>query len=268
MYHFVNIPVLNLYEKSDNRSPVVSQIIYGSRVPILEESGNFAKIAAPDLYEGWVEKSWLFEGEASRFSENPIFASVIHNAVHVYSEPSVKKQKPLLTLPFETSFEVISQPDDEDFRWLEIRLVDGSNAWIARANVRLGHFQLSLKEMVQLSTQFIGLPYTWGGTSSFGFDCSGFSQMLFRQIGVMLPRDAKEQVLDDNFVDITLKEIKAGDLIFFGLDSQTITHLGLCLGNGAMIHATAHRVPVLQITELRDSSLTERYPYRTARRLK
>lgn len=268
MYHYVNSSVLNLFEKPDNKSQVVSQALYGARVPILETFGDYAKIATADLYQGWVEKKDLYEGNTPRFTEDSVVATVIHNAVHLYEEPTVKKQKPLLTLPFEIHLEVVAQPEDEDFRWLQVKLIDGTLAWIARANVRLGYYELDMQEVLQLSKQFLGLPYTWGGISSFGYDCSGYIQMLFRQMGVALPRDAKDQFQDENFSAIGMDEIAAGDVIFFGESQENITHLGLCLGKNHMIHATARTAPILQVTRLNNAALAERYHYRAVRRLK
>jgi len=51
----------------------------------------------------------------------------------------------------------------------------------------------TIPELIALSQRFLGLPYTWGGTSSFGYDCSGFTQMLCRRGGVLIPRDADVQ---------------------------------------------------------------------------
>jgi hypothetical protein len=50
-----------------------------------------------------------------------------------------------------------------------------------------------LEETLAFSKNFIGLPYTWGGTSSYGVDCSGFVQMLFKEMGVLLPRNSRDQ---------------------------------------------------------------------------
>ncbi|MCP5492677.1 MAG: C40 family peptidase [Chlamydiales bacterium] len=93
--------------------------------------------------------------------------------------------------------------------------------------------------MPQFSQKFLGLLYIWGGRSSFGYDCSGFVQMLYSQIGIKLQRDAKQQILDSRLQSIKIDELKLGDLIFFGKSDQRIMHVGMYIGNEQFIHATA-----------------------------
>ncbi|MCH9717001.1 MAG: C40 family peptidase, partial [Gammaproteobacteria bacterium] len=57
-------------------------------------------------------------------------------------------------------------------------------------------------EMIFLSQKFLGCPYTWGGRSSFGFDCSGFVQMLYKEMGICLPRDSGPQAEDARLCEI------------------------------------------------------------------
>lgn len=103
--------------------------------------------------------------------------------------------------------------------------------------------------MVQFSHRFLGLPYTWGGTSSFGYDCSGFVQMLMRQRGYYIPRDADVQAAWSDFESVTVSDLRAGDLLFFG-NKDKITHTGMYIGNGKFIQATVHEHPVIQISSL------------------
>ena len=94
----------------------------------------------------------------------------------------------------------------------------------------------TLEETLAFSKKFIGLPYTWGGTSSYGFDCSAFVQMLLREMGLLLPRNACDQAQSPLLVPVLGEELQPGDLIFFG--ESRITHVGLYLG-GDELHFTA-----------------------------
>jgi Cell wall-associated hydrolases (invasion-associated proteins) len=69
---------------------------------------------------------------------------------------------------------------------------------------------------MELSKRFLELPYTWGGRSSFGYDCSGFVQMLYRQMGIFIPRDAIDQMHWEKFTPIPIEEAQLGDLYFLG----------------------------------------------------
>ena len=82
---------------------------------------------------------------------------------------------------------------DKGERWVPIELVTGEKAWIQRGDVDFTPRIKTLEETLAFSKKFIGLPYTWGGTSSYGFDCSGFVQMLFKEMGLLLPRNSRDQ---------------------------------------------------------------------------
>jgi cell wall-associated NlpC family hydrolase len=107
--------------------------------------------------------------------------------------------------------------------------------------------------MIELSKRFLGLPYTWGGTSSFGYDCSGFTQMLCRRRGVLMPRDAGPQAASAGMAKVAdIGGLQPGDLLYFGAAPEKIVHTGLYLGNGEFIHATTTNKPVVQISRVQD----------------
>ena len=87
-------------------------------------------------------------------------------------------------------------------------------------------------EVVNIARNYLGTPYVWGGTTPAGFDCSGFTQYVFRQVGVNLPRTSREQIHAGQRVNRA--DMRAGDLVFFG---NPIHHVGIYAGGGQMIHS-------------------------------
>lgn len=85
--------------------------------------------------------------------------------------------------------------------------------------------------------QFLGVPYLWGGKSTFGTDCSGFVQTAFRVLGISLPRDAYQQVEIGKTVHFANEAIP-GDLAFFANKEGKIIHVGICLENHEIVHAS------------------------------
>jgi hypothetical protein len=260
----VTAPVLNMYSQPGDDVDVVSQAIYGTNVGILERQDAWAKIQTSDGYTGWAPLSHLIRSERPYAASGRI-ANVESLFAHIYREPSVMKQRPLLTVPFETRLVMIA----EDEGWLNVRLPDNASGWIQRGDVTFDAKPATVNETILLARRFLGLPYTWGGTSSYGFDCSGFTQMLCRRRGVSIPRDARPQAEWSGVAAVAKEDLQPGDLVYFGKGEgadRKITHTGMYIGAGEFIHATAHERPVVQISRLDHPHWTE--VYICARRLK
>src|SRR4051812_37093679 len=108
-------------------------------------------------------------------------------------------------------------------------------AWVQRGDIAVDPKDISRDEMLSYVGRFSGIPYLWGGASAYGYDCSGFTQMLFRQTGVTMPRDAQPQAEWPGVKPIAVEELAPGDLLFFGPSDRKITHTGLYLGNDEFI---------------------------------
>jgi cell wall-associated NlpC family hydrolase len=83
--------------------------------------------------------------------------------------------------------------------------------------------------------KFLNSPYLWGGKTPFGIDCSGFTQTVYKINNIRLDRDANQQANQGTLV--SKKEIKSGDLAFFGETENSITHVGIMLNKKRIIHA-------------------------------
>jgi len=133
-----------------------------------------------------------------------------------------------------------------------VGLGSGRPGWVQAGDVTVHSAPLSTTEMLALSRRFLGLPYTWGGTSSYGYDCSGFMQMLERQHGVLMPRDAQPQAEWSGVKPISKDNLEPGDLLYFGSSEKHITHTGMYLGDGKFINATTYTTPMVRIDDLSD----------------
>lgn len=250
----VTVPVLNMFSRASEDADVVSQARYGMTVGVDKTEDGWARIRTlHDDYPGWARLDGLRRlDEGETYAEKGRVAFVDSLRAHLYRTPSVTRHAPLLTVPYETRLEVLEEPEMEDRRWIRVRLPDTREAWIQRGDVLFDPPALSVAGLVELSRRFLGLPYTWGGTTGFGFDCSGFTQMLVRRGGVLMPRDAQPQAAWEGMQKISREELQPGDLLFFGPNGQRINHTGFYLGNGEFIHSTTNTRPVLQISRLGD----------------
>lgn len=250
-------PVINMYKSATSDSEVTSQVLYGAGVLSIEKHGNWIDIRTADGYTGWVAAADVQAQNGRSYAPEGESVRVTGLSVNVYHEPDVTRHAPLLHLPWEAILEVVPSPDGHDARWLKVNLVDGQIAWVQRGDVGSGAGPLSIGETLQLARRFLGITYTWGGVSSFGFDCSGFTQMLVRQRGIEMPRDADLQAGWTGVASVDRKAIEPGDLLFFGSSPAAITHTGMYLGQGEFIHDTTHDHPGVQIGRLDDMPWTK-----------
>lgn len=251
----VVVAVANMYSSATENADVVSQAILGSNVVVLEKRHNWAKVRTNDQYTGWMPLRDLRKSNVP-YGESGHSIQVENLFANLYRETDVTEHQPVITAPFETHLEAIDDAPGNNQRWLEVLLPDGRMAWIQRSDVIRSPKPLTVEESIELAKRFLGLPYLWGGRSSFGYDCSGFTQMLVRSRGIIMPRDADLQAAWTGMQVIDREKLSAGDLLFFGSSPDKITHTAMYIGNGEFIHATTHSNPVIQISRLDDQPWT------------
>ena len=93
--------------------------------------------------------------------------------------------------------------------------------------------------IISLSMNYIGVPYVFGGTSPYGFDCSGYVQYVFANAGISIPRTADVQY--DFGTPISTTDLVSGDLVFFSTYTYGASHVGIYLGDNNFIHASSSR---------------------------
>jgi gamma-D-glutamyl-L-lysine dipeptidyl-peptidase len=250
----IAIPVANMFSAGNIDADVVSQAIYGTTVVVIEERLGWAKVRTPDQYTGWLRTGEVRQIALSEppYATSGKTAQVSGLTANLYREPDVTAHQPLLMIPFESHLEITAEGQGDDDGWLQVRLVDGRLAWVQRGDVDLAPRKLTIDQSIALGRRFLGTTYTWAGTSSLGFDCSGFTQMLVRSRGILMPRDADLQAVWSGVDSLDRKRLRPGDLLFFGSSADHITHTGMFLGHGQFIHDTPYGHPGVQISRLRD----------------
>ena len=249
-------PVANLFSAPREDADVVSQALIGARLLELEQKDGWARVKGEDDYAGWIHASALRAlGDQERypaFHESGKVVEVDALGANLYREPDVTKHAPVMTVPFGVRLERTRGKKDTS-RWLEIRLPDRRIAWIQAGDVRTELKPLGIPESLALAKRFLGINYTWGGTSTFGFDCSGFTQTIVRSRGVTMPRDARIQVSWPGLATVAERaQLQPGDLLFFGKDLAHVTHTGIYLEKGQFIHDTPRDRPCLQVSDLEE----------------
>ena len=142
-------------------------------------------------------------------------------------------------------------------KYLEVLLPSGETGYVRKKDTetfRTWAFsrEASAANIMDTATDFLGVPYLWGGTSIKGVDCSGFTRMVWFLNGVLLPRNASQQAMSGEKIPypgksgVEIQEgtirsyvaaLEPGDLLFFG-NGQKATHVGIYIGGGQFIHAS------------------------------
>lgn len=110
------------------------------------------------------------------------------------------------------------------------------------------------QELTRSALRFLGTPYVFGGTSTSGFDCSGYVQHVFAMLGIRLPRTADEQY---DVGKTVVGKPRPGDLVFFETYTYGASHVGIYLGNGRFVHASSSQG--VMVSKLSESYWASRY---------
>ncbi len=224
---FVNVDSANLYRKANFQSAIDSQILLWEKLELLQAGDQFSFVCCEDGYKGWVNnyqfcKRALIEKQLKMVTKN-------HNYIYErpdHSSPVIREVCAGSSIPFEQI----------DEHWVKTLLPDGKTGWLSqKAFLKINGDQR--KNLVRLTTQFIGVPYFWGGKSAKGLDCSGYVQMLHKLVGISLRRDSYMQFDDAEFVSENILAGNPGDLLFFAEEGNKITHVGIILKDKKIIHA-------------------------------
>lgn len=237
----VRVAVANLRREPRHGAEMVDQTIMGTPLKILKIQGGWAYIQTPHLYLGWMTLDSATPMDRSEFEAWSALPkariSAVESAVHEKQDPNSLK---LAGLSMNSQLALVGSRG----AWTEVQLPDGRLGFVPTSDlgqpVAFSEKAPEGWEIVKTATQFHGIPYLWGGNSSSGLDCSGFTQTVYAANGFQLPRDANMQVkLGDGIpIDSTFAEVLPGDLLFFGNSSDRITHVGISMGGGRFIHAS------------------------------
>jgi cell wall-associated NlpC family hydrolase len=93
--------------------------------------------------------------------------------------------------------------------------------------------------LISAANQVMGTKYVWGGTTTKGFDCSGFIGYVYKKIGVTLPRTTGGMIATGT--SVAKNNLKAGDLVFFNTSGKGVSHAGIYIGNGKFAHSSSSK---------------------------
>ncbi|NLY24038.1 MAG: SH3 domain-containing protein [Bacteroidales bacterium] len=240
--------VATLRSESRYGAELVSQALLGMPVKILEKNGGWRRVQTPDRYIGWINGSVtpLSKEALQHYLKLP---KVIITALSVRSyDDTGMEALPVSDLVAGDMLVVKSAKGV----FYQVHYPDGREAFVKRSDASKvtdwlkKNSWLTGESIVQTAKQLMGVPYLWGGTSTKGLDCSGFTKQVYFMHGILLARDASQQVLNGRLIDElgNFGDALPGDLVFFGSKAtddnpqERVVHVGIYLGDKRFIHAS------------------------------
>jgi gamma-D-glutamyl-L-lysine dipeptidyl-peptidase len=242
---------------------IETQALFGEPVRVLQTRGAWTQIAVPDQpspknrlgYPGWVPTRQLVPGVR--------FGALLSGETATVSAPTVwlRGAGRALQLSYGTRLPVVGVSGTR----VSVKTPAGAPASLPRSGVELFGPRSVIRppsgaELVATARRFLGVRYLWGGTSAFGFDCSGLVNLIYRAHGIVIPRDAAAQARAGGHV--SERALAPGDLVFFATDppSRAITHVAMYIGGQLMIESpdSAGAVHVIALSALAGEYVTAR----------
>jgi len=251
IYGVSNLSVINTRYAPNHAAEMATQATLGTPVKILKKEKGHYFVRTPDNYLSWTETRGIVTMTKTDFENWQVSKKLVYTDLFgfAYSETS-ETSSPISDLVAGNILQVLEEANG----FYKVSFPDKRVAFISTKRAQLyenwkNQSNPSADQLLKTARNFLGIPYLWGGTSVKGLDCSGFTKTSYLLHGIVLPRDASQQALVGDAVDIlekdtlniakALKNLLPGDHLFFAADKRTkrVTHTAIYIGNGEFIHA-------------------------------
>ena len=252
IYGIVDVSVGNIYHAPKYQSEMVCQLLLGHTVKILKEHHGWLFVQSEDRYLGWAQPAIITRVDSSELaaynSKRKLIVTSIFSTLR--SKPGDKGA----TISDAVMADLLS-PVGRTGASFEVQFPDGRIGYLPASDVEyqdhyIAKHKPTAEGVEKIAMKMVGFPYLWGGTSTKGVDCSGFTKTVFRMNDIRLPRDASQQVYVGKRVDPgpNFENLRKGDLLFFGTKAEDgkpakIVHVAIYLGGGYFIQS-ANRVQI------------------------
>jgi hypothetical protein len=203
-----------------HKSEMLSQILFGEKYIIIDQSGKWLKIESLfDNFKGWIDMDHLQHSESSDNAKG-----------YVLVKPLLCYKKDKTKIVLEPGCEIYN-PDFKNGKFTV-----GESTFITSPDFNES-FISTTDSLVDTAIKFINSPYIWGGRIPSGIDCSGLTQLVYKIHGITIARNSRNQAEAGETVSF-INESKPGDLVFFDNERGIISHVGMMISNGLIIHSS------------------------------
>lgn len=246
----VTISVANLRYTPANSAELASQALLGTPVKVLQEEEGWYLVQTPDNYIAWTQVAGISripKAELDRWKGSERLIYVADNGL-ITDRPE-SGSRPVSDIVMGS---IVESAGGEMVpkAFAGIILPDGRKGFVRRSDCRpfsewCATVAPDTAAVVRTALNLMGRPYLWGGTSIKGLDCSGFTKTIYLTCGLILSRDASQQVLQGTEIpaESVWRKLLPGDLLFFGNKAtaekaERATHVGMYIGNSEFIQSS------------------------------
>ena len=242
----INISVANLRSNPKHSAELATQATLGTPVKVFKKEEDWYYIQTPDKYLSWVDAGGIVLMDDNQAQKWKSTTKLIYTQTAGYSYQDAEVGQRVSDLVAGDILELKGETEE----FFEVQYPDGRKAFVNKEESEpyegwLEKLDPSQESLVATSKTLMGVPYLWGGTSTKGMDCSGFTKTIFFLNGMVIPRDASQQVHTGKAIDSVknFDKLQKGDLLFFGRKatdstSEKVVHVGMWIGNNEFIHAS------------------------------
>ena len=247
-YGVVTISVADARLGTSYGSEMGTQLLMGMPLEILQHQ-DWWQIKTPEGYVAWIEKSAFVRMDKETFNQWISAKKVIFTDDYGFACEAPDEYSPRVS---DLVFGNLLKWEGESKKYYYVSYPDGRKAYVSKKQAHLydqwvSSCRLTENNIVQTAFTLKGIPYMWGGTSTKGMDCSGFTKTVFLKNGVILLRDASQQAKTGTPVDISdgYENLRPGDLMFFGKKAagnmpEKVRHVAIYIGNREFIQASGY----------------------------
>ena len=249
IYGIINNSVANLRSKPSHSAEMVTQGTLGMPINVYQKENSWYQIQTPDNYLGWVDNGGIELMTKEEFDAWQATAKIIYTNTYGKSYATANTSSEAVSdVVAGNIFSLIA----ESGNFYEVQYPDGREAYLPKEEATIfdewkSKLAFTKENLVETSKTMLGVPYLWGGTSTKGVDCSGFTKTVYLMNGMIIPRDASQQIHEGILIDESkdFDKLVPGDLLFFGRKAtetspERVIHVGMWIGNNEFIHSAGN----------------------------
>jgi len=237
--------VANIRSAPKHSAELATQALMGTPLNVLKSQGSWYLVQTPDKYLSWVDAAAIVRVDQNTMDEwlqkekivvTEMISTVYENDNFEQIVSDITAGNILELVGYENGNYQVILPDQRK------GIIQGNHA--VTYEVWKNSRSTNDTNLIQTARKMMGAPYLWGGTSPKGVDCSGFTKTIYFLNGMIIPRDASQQIKEGELIDNDKNwdNLQVGDLLFFGVPAtetskERVVHVGMWIGDGKFIHS-------------------------------